>query len=42
MRPFVSHFTGTDLVGEHIERHWCPMIAGDQILGGAPHRFAAE
>ena len=22
--PFVSHFTGTDLVVEHIEKHWCP------------------
>jgi nicotinamidase-related amidase len=42
MRPFVSHFTGTDLVVEHIERHWCPTITSDQILGGAPHRFAAD
>ena len=42
MRPFVSHFTGTDLVVEHIERHWCPTITSDQILDGAPHRFAAD
>jgi nicotinamidase-related amidase len=42
MRPFVSHFEGTDLVVEHIERHWCPSITSDQILGGTPHRFAAD
>src|SRR5207249_2329874 len=24
--PFVSHFTGTDLVVEHIEKYWCPTI----------------
>src|SRR4029077_15706353 len=24
--PRVSHFTGTDLVVSHIERHWCPSI----------------
>jgi len=42
MSPFVSHFAGTDLVVEHIERHWCPTITSDQILGGAPHRFAAD
>jgi hypothetical protein len=22
--PFVSHERGTELVIEHIERHWCP------------------
>jgi nicotinamidase-related amidase len=42
MRPFVSHFAGTDLVVEHIERYWCPTITSDQVLGGAPHRFAAD
>jgi nicotinamidase-related amidase len=26
MRPFVSHFTGTDLVVEHIEKYVCPTI----------------
>ena len=42
MSPFVSHFAGTDLVVEHIERHWCPTVTSDQILGGAPHRFADD
>ena len=41
-RPFVSHFRGTDLVVEHIERYWCPTITSDQIVGGSPFRFAAD
>jgi hypothetical protein len=42
MRPFVSHFRGTDLVVEHIERHWCPTITSDQIVGGETFRFAED
>jgi nicotinamidase-related amidase/type 1 glutamine amidotransferase len=38
-RPFVSHFTGTDLVVGHIERHWCPSVTSADLLGGAPFRF---
>ncbi len=30
--PFVSHFTGTDLIVSHIERHVCPTISSGQIL----------
>ena len=37
--PFVSHFTGTDLVVEHIERNWCPTVTSADILGGKPFRF---
>lgn len=37
--PFVSHYTGTDLIISHIERHVCPTISSDQILGGKPFRF---
>ena len=37
--PYVSHFTGTDLIVSHIERFVCPTIASDQILGGEPFRF---
>ena len=42
--PFVNHFTGNDLVFEHIERHWCPTITSDQILGGKskPFRFSGD
>jgi nicotinamidase-related amidase len=39
MPPFVDHFAGTELVIEHIERHWCPTITSDQIIGGQPFRF---
>lgn len=37
--PHVSHFRGTDLVTEHIERYWCPSVTSDQVLGGKPFRF---
>jgi len=42
MRPFVSHFRGTELVVEHIETHWCPTITSDQIAGGQPFRFSDD
>jgi nicotinamidase-related amidase/type 1 glutamine amidotransferase len=40
--PFVSHFTGTDLVVEHIEKHWCPTIASTDLLGGREFRFSED
>lgn len=39
MAPFVSHFTGTDLVVEHIEKFWCPTILSSGIIGGKEFRF---
>jgi len=39
MWPYVSHFTGTDRIISHVERHVCPTITSDQIIGGAPFRF---
>lgn len=41
-RPVVSHFTGTDLVVDHIEKHWCPTITSADFLGGDPFQFAAD
>lgn len=41
-KPFVDHFTGLDLVIQHIERHWCPTITSDQIIGGKPFHFAED
>jgi nicotinamidase-related amidase len=29
--PFVSHTRGTELVIEHIEKHWCPSILGKDL-----------
>ncbi|GIW94002.1 MAG: hypothetical protein KatS3mg110_2043 [Pirellulaceae bacterium] len=40
--PYVSHFTGTDLIVEHIEKFVCPTITSDQLLGGEPFRFSAD
>lgn len=40
--PYVNHFSGTDLIIDHIERHVCPTISSDQLLGGRPFRFAAD
>jgi nicotinamidase-related amidase len=34
--PYVSHARGTELVIEHIERHWCPTILGTDLTQVAP------
>ncbi len=41
-KPYVDHFIGTELMTWHIEKYWCSTITSDQILGGAPFRFAAN
>lgn len=39
--PFVSHRRGTELFIEHVERHICPTVTSDQILGdGKPFVFS--
>jgi nicotinamidase-related amidase/type 1 glutamine amidotransferase len=38
-KPYVSHFTGTDLIVQHVEKYVCPTITSDQLLGGKPFRF---
>lgn len=38
--PQVSHQEGTDLIISHIERHVCPTITSDQILGGKRFEFS--
>jgi len=42
MRPYVSHFTGTDLVVEHIEKKWCPTVISGDFLDGKEFRFKAD
>ena len=37
--PHVSHFAGTDLIIEHIEKFVCPTITSDQLIGGKPFHF---
>ena len=41
-KPFVSHFTGTDLIVEHIEKWVCPTITSEQLIGGHEYRFAKD
>ncbi len=40
--PYVSHFSGTDLIVSHIEKFVAPTITSDQILGGEPFRFQGD
>ncbi len=40
--PFVSHFRGTDLIVEHIEKYVCPTITSDQLVGGAAFTFEGD
>ena len=42
MAPFVSHFTGNDLIAQHIEQYWCPTITSTDITGAEPFRFAED
>ena len=37
--PFVNHFTGTELIVQHIEKYVCPTITSVDLLGGQPFRF---
>jgi nicotinamidase-related amidase/type 1 glutamine amidotransferase len=39
MKPRVSHFTGTDLVIEHIEKYVCPTVTSTTFTGRPPFRF---
>ncbi len=32
MKPFVAHDKGTQLIIEHIEKHWCPTIESKSLL----------
>jgi nicotinamidase-related amidase len=41
-RPRVNHFTGTDLMVEHVEKYWCPTLTSAELLGGLPFRFPAD
>ncbi|MEX2176049.1 MAG: ThuA domain-containing protein [Pirellulaceae bacterium] len=40
--PYVNHFTGTDLIVEHIEKFVCPTITSVALLGGDSFRFARD
>ena len=40
--PYVNHFRGTDLVVEHIERHWCGTVTSNDVTGKGAFRFADD
>jgi nicotinamidase-related amidase len=40
--PGVDHFTGTDLVIEHVEKHWCPSFTSTDITGKPAFRFKED
>lgn len=40
--PHVSHFAGTRLMVEHVEKYWCPSVLSSSLLGGEPFRFHGD
>jgi hypothetical protein len=40
--PGVSHFAGTALVIEHVEKYWCPSFVSSDFTGRPPFRFKEE
>jgi nicotinamidase-related amidase len=40
--PGVSHFEGTDLMIEHVEKFWCPSFTSSDITGKPPFRFKGD
>jgi nicotinamidase-related amidase len=37
--PGVDHFTGTELVVEHVEKYWCPSFLSSDITGKPAFKF---
>jgi type 1 glutamine amidotransferase/nicotinamidase-related amidase len=42
MPPYVNHFTGTDLIIEHIEKCVCPTITSTALTGRPAFRFKGD
>lgn len=42
MPPYVTHFRGTELVIEHIEKYWAPTIISSDITGKPAFRFMED
>ncbi|MFK5920825.1 MAG: isochorismatase family protein [Verrucomicrobiota bacterium] len=40
--PGVDHFSGTDLIVEHVEKYWCPSFTSADITGKKAFRFAGD
>ena len=41
-KPYVSHFRGTEMVIEHIEKYWCPTVTSTDLLGKPAFRFKGD
>ena len=41
-RPYVSHFAGTDLMIEHVEKYLCPTITSVDFGAHEPFRFSED
>jgi nicotinamidase-related amidase len=39
-RDSSGHQWGNEQMIAHIERHWCPTLTSDQLVGGSPFRFS--
>jgi nicotinamidase-related amidase len=37
-----GHLWGNEQMIAHIERHWCPTLTSDQLVGGAPFQFGCR
>jgi nicotinamidase-related amidase len=37
--PGGTHFTGNELMIEHVEKYWCPSFTSTDLTGRAPFRF---
>jgi hypothetical protein len=37
--PHVSHYRGTELMIEHVEKYWCPSLTSADLTGRPPFRF---
>jgi nicotinamidase-related amidase len=42
MPPYVSHFKGTELVVEHVEKYWAPTILSSDITGKPAFKFRED
>lgn len=40
--PGVDHFTGTDLVVNHVEKYWCPSFTSGDITAEKAFRFSGD
>jgi len=42
MEPKVSHYRGTEMIIEHIEKYWCPTILSTDFTGKPAFRFQGD